>query len=121
MTEYNYYEAVKDDVKQYIEDNGLGFALGAFNNDFDMIEYIENEVWAEDSVTGNASGSYTFNAWQAEENLSHNWELIQEMSNEFGVDLSNPKATPEYLDVSLRCYVLVPAIEEALMELGYIH
>ena len=121
MTGYNYYDAVKDDVKQYIEDNGLSFGLDAFDDESDMIDYIENEVWCADSVTGNGSGSYTFNSYIAEENLSHNWELIQDMAREYELDLKDSLITPEYIDVSLRCYVLDVSVREALVELGYIH
>lgn len=55
---YDYREAVKDDVLEYIN-NEINF------EDFDTLEELEehlNEVlFTEDSVTGNASGSYTFN------------------------------------------------------------
>lgn len=55
MTKYNYLEAVKEDVKNYI-DNEINFT------DFDSLEELKeklnDELWIEDSVTGNASGSY---------------------------------------------------------------
>lgn len=61
---YDYREAVKDDVLEYIN-NEINF------EDFDTLEELEehlNEVlFTEDSVTGNASGSYTFNTYEAEE------------------------------------------------------
>ena len=60
---YDYREAVKDDVLEYIN-NEINF------EDFDTLEELEehlNEVlFTEDSVTGNASGSYTFNTYEAE-------------------------------------------------------
>ena len=50
--------------------------------DFDTLEELEehlNEVlFTEDSVTGNASGSYTFNTYEAEENICHNLDLLGE-------------------------------------------
>ena len=66
---------------------------------------------------GNASGSYTFSTWQAEENLAHNWELIQQALIEFGVssiDLENFSA--ESLDVTIRCYLLSEVLAEVLMD-----
>ena len=70
MTKYNYLEAVKEDVKNYI-DNEINFT------DFDSLEELKeklnDELWIEDSVTGNASGSYYCNAYKAEESIAHNW------------------------------------------------
>ena len=66
MREYNYAEAVKEDVLTYIQ-NEIDFS------DFETIEELEeklnDDLLTEDSVTGNASGSYTFSTYQAEENL----------------------------------------------------
>lgn len=75
MTKYNYLEAVKEDVKNYI-DSEINFT------DFDSLEELEeklnDELWTEDSVTGNASGSYYCNSYKAEESIAHNWDLLQE-------------------------------------------
>ena len=78
---YDYREAVKDDVLEYIN-NEINF------EDFDTLEELEehlNEVlFTEDSVTGNASGSYTFNTYEAEENICHNLDLLGEALEDFG-------------------------------------
>ena len=75
MTKYNYMEAVKEDVKNYI-DSEINF------EDFDSLEELEeklnDELWTEDSVTGNASGSYYCNSYKAEESITHNWGLLEE-------------------------------------------
>lgn len=77
---YDYREAVKDDVLEYIN-NEINF------EDFDTLEELEehlNEVlFKEDSVTGNASGSYTFNTYEAEENICHNLDLLEEIEDDF--------------------------------------
>lgn len=69
MTKYNYLEAVKEDVKNYI-DSEINFT------DFDSLEELEeklnDELWTEDSVTGNASDSYYCNSYKAEESIAHN-------------------------------------------------
>lgn len=73
---YNYLEAVKDDVREYISHE---IELEDWRGDRDGLEEkLNDDLWIEDSVTGNASGSYTFNTWQAEENLAHNWDLLEE-------------------------------------------
>lgn len=70
MTNYNYLEAVTSDVLDYIkEEINLDEWKG---NREGLEEKLNDELWTVDSVTGNASGSYTFNTWEAEENLAHN-------------------------------------------------
>ena len=112
---YDYREAVKDDVLEYIN-NEINF------EDFDTLEDLEehlNEVlFTEDSVTGNASSSYTFSTYEAEENICHNMDLLQEALSEFGdtealvMDFDAEKA-----DVTIRCYLLGECIAAALEEI----
>ena len=112
---YNYFEAVKADVLAYISEN---INLDEFDSFDDLENALNDELWVADSVTGNASGSYTFNTWQAEENLCHNWDLLAEALREFGcesVDILDKGA--EWCDVTIRCYLLGQAIAEALEEI----
>lgn len=115
MEKYNYYEAVKEDIKEYIK-NEIDFS------DYDSMEELEehlNDVlWTCDSVTGNGSGSYTFSTWEAEENICHNLDLLEEALNEFGSEsgyLLDKGA--EAADVTIRCYLLDSTISEVLKEL----
>lgn len=118
MTKYNYMEAVKEDVKNYI-DSEINF------EDFDSLEELEeklnDELWTEDSVTGNASGSYTFNRVTAENYVNSNKELVNEMVDEFDCKKQvcdwwlNDNFEP--IDVSIRCYLLGSAISEVMDEL----
>lgn len=118
MTKYNYMEAVKEDVKNYI-DSEINF------EDFDSLEELEeklnDELWTEDSVTGNASGSYTFNRVTAKNYVNSNKELVNEMVDEFDCKKQvcdwwlNDNFEP--IDVSIRCYLLGSAISEVLDEL----
>lgn len=73
MTTYNYLESVKEDVRNYIEENAI---VVTSNNREELEQELNDTLFTEDSVTGNASGSYTFSTWQAEENLCHNIELL---------------------------------------------
>lgn len=118
MTTYNYYEEMKADIMQYIEDEkdyGINF------DDYDTIEDLEehlNEVlWYEDSITGNASGSYTFNTWEAEENLCHNLDLLKEACDTFGSDISTLLESAEICDVTIRCYLLGQVLHEVMEEI----
>ena len=110
---YDYREAMKADIMQYIEDNSID--KEDYNNKDHMLECLSDDLWIEDSVTGNASGSYTFSRWQAEENLCHNFDLISEAYEEFGCqpDFSNPEA----IDVTIRCYLLNQVLWDICSEL----
>lgn len=113
---YNYYEAVKDDVREYIENE---INLNEWKGNRERLEEkLNDDLWTCDSVTGNASGSYTFNTWKAEENLCHNLDLLGEALDEFGSDkgylLENGA---EAADVTIRCYLLGSTIAEVLDEL----
>ena len=110
---HDYREAVKEDVLEYIN-NEINF------EDFDTLEDLEehlNEVlFTEDSVTGNASGSYTFSTYEAEENICHNLDLLGEALEEFGSGADYLITNgAEAADVTIRCYLLgecIAALEE---------
>ena len=108
---YNYLENVKEDIKEYLKNN----------YDVETVEEIEeidkeklyDELFVEDSVTGNASGSYTFSTYEAEENICHNLELLKEALEEFGGDYGEAlEKGAEYCDVTIRCYLLGNAIKK---------
>lgn len=111
---YNYYEAVKEDVLNYIREE---IDFSEYETLEDLEEYLNDHLWTVDSVTGNGSGSYTFNAWQAEENICHNLDLLAEALKEFGGSLDVLKDGAEAADVTIRCYLLGQSIAEALEEL----
>lgn len=113
MNEYDYREALKDDIREYLEDQN--FKTSDYESIDQARESIYEDLWVEDSVTGNGSGSYTFNRWQAEEYLCHNFDLLQEAYEEFGygtIQLDNPEAS----DVTIRCYLLGECLEDVLGE-----
>lgn len=111
---YNYYDDVIDDVKNYIVDNEEYLESTSLEA---LEEELNEKCWNSDSVTGNASGSYTFNAYKAEENLNGNWSLLQEALEEFGYSDVNPiKKGPEWCDIIIRLYLLPQAISEALKQ-----
>ena len=114
MEKYDYREHVLEDVRDYISNHYTREELKSLADDLeDLGEKLHDEMWTADSVTGNRSGSYTFNAWQAEENLCHNLDLLQEVGREFGeLDITDP----EGCDVSIRCYYLGECINEVLNE-----
>ena len=113
---YDYLENVTADVRDYVEQE---IDLSEWAGDRDGLEEkLNDDLWTCDSVTGNASGSYYFNAWKAEEALAHNWNLLAEALREFGQDGTDVlEQGAEAMDVTIRCYLLRQAIAEVLDEL----
>lgn len=104
---YNYYEEVKEDVKEYLQETSER-----------EYQTLYDELWTADSVTGNASGSYTFSTWEAEENLCHNMDTLEEAAEQFGCDIGSLiKEGAEACDVTIRCYLLGQVLQEVLEEM----
>lgn len=108
MEKYDYLSAVESDVREYIENNVDFHDYSDLN---EMKEDLNEKLFVEDSVTGNASGSYTFNTWKAEEYLCHNLDLLAEANEEFGGSSDILSDGAEMCDVTIRCYLLGQAIE----------
>lgn len=112
MERYNYFEELKNDVIEAIEE-GYNFP-GHYTRD-ELEEVLNDDLWTWDSVTGNGSGSYFFSTWKAEEALAHNWDLLKEAYEAFGYsDIEIESFDPESADVTIRCYLLPSAICEVL-------
>lgn len=115
MERYDYFEAVCEDVRTYIEENEI--KVNSSNRE-EIEEQLNEDLFCNDNVTGNASGSYTFNAWQAEENVCHNLDLLGEALSEFGCGSDYlAEHGAEACDVTIRCYLLGQAISEVLDEM----
>lgn len=108
MEKYDYLSAVESDVREYIENN---VNFHDYSDLDEMKEDLNEKLFVEDSVTGNASGSYTFNTWKAEEYLCHNLDLLAEANEEFGGSSDILSDGAEMCDVTIRCYLLWRAIE----------
>lgn len=115
MTTYNYREAICNDIRDYINENDIKVTS---ENKEDLYQELYDDLFVSDRVTGNASGSYTFNTWQAEENLCHNLDLLGEALNEFGCEASYLQDKgAEACDVTIRCYLLGQCLTQVLDEL----
>lgn len=113
---YNYLEAVTEDVKEYIRNN-IDFA--DYDDMDELEEQLNDELWTEDSVTGNGSGSYTFNSAKSFDYVTDNTDEIADLVDTFGTSYAEigehfVNADWDWFDVSLRCYHLGPAISAAL-------
>jgi len=114
METYNYFEAIKNDVLNVLSDYPRQH--GESREDYAI--RLNDELWVNDSVTGNGSGSYTFNAYTAAEYLCHNWDLLADALEAFGGDTDIIRQGEESCDVTIRCYLLGQCIEAALDEIG---
>lgn len=123
MEKYNYQKAMLEDVLEYISEHYTQEELLEKLEDKDTFyEELNEAMWIDDSVTGNASGSYTFNTYKAKEYVENNLDILREALEEFSVE---PKTFMEkflnedweHFDVTIRCYLLSGAIYEALEEL----
>lgn len=117
---YNYLEAIENDVRDYIEENGgiLGLLQ---DDDYEDCEFLDefkstlnDNLVDYDGVTGAASGSYTMNMWKAEQNLSHNLDLLSQVCEEWGYNANELLRDPEECDVLIRQYLLFQAISNVL-------
>ncbi len=120
-----YLEEVTEDVKNYIENeinlDNYRDEDGEIDRD-ELEEYLNNTLWVEDSVTGNASGSYTFNSARAKEKVFADLDSVKEAFEEFGekerfVDLFFNEEW-EAIDVITRCSLLGQVIGEVLDDMN---
>ena len=87
--DYDYREALRTDINNAIheKEEWIGKTINEMYEDADeAFDQLYDDMWVNDSVTGNASGSYTFNSYRAEEYICHNWDLLVEAIREFGLD-----------------------------------
>jgi len=118
MNTYDYRAEVKNDVKDWILNNIGWIPTEIFQGDRDeLADWLNENLWTDDSVTGNGSGSYTFSTFDAEEYICHNLDLLAEACEEFGGNMDVLKDGAEACDVTIRCYLLGGAISEVIEEL----
>ena len=117
---YDYREAMTEDVKQWITDE---VNLADWTEDREGLEQqLNDDLWTADSVTGNGSGSYTFNGVQASLYVLDNMDLLQEAIDEFATDPATVgdkfiSENWEWFDVTIRCYLLGSVISDVLDEM----
>lgn len=131
---YDYKKEIKEDIVQYLRndwtliDEGDDVLVAERNGDRYVLEeddcwdnqnfcdYLEEELWADDDVTGNGSGSYWFNSLKAEECLVGNLHLLAEACEAFGSDFDVLKDGAKACDVTIRCYLLSQVLYDAIDE-----
>ena len=109
MTNYNYHDQMLQDINEWFEENPEMLGAG--------YEPCYDQLWITDSVTGNASGSYTFDRWKAGEYVESNMGLAIAAFREFddlkGFVKKLENDEWEFIDVTIRCYLLSQVLTEA--------
>ena len=122
MEKYDYKKAIIQDIKQYIKDNH--WVENCYDNDKDYYENLDilyDEVWAEDSITGNGFNYYDTEK-KCQEYIASNLALYFQAANDF-CDFPNDgtpwiyKNPAQHMDATIRCYLLRECLEEACEEM----
>ena len=118
-----YINEISNDVRAYINEN-IDLSLYDDSTEAYMALYDElyDTLWAEDSVTGNASGSYTFSREKAKENIFSRMDEVLWALYEFNVEKEEVgkhflAMDWEWFDVTARCALLGTAISNVLDEI----
>lgn len=114
MKTYHYTHEVTKAVERVIDTLDTGTYGLLLQRDEDTIQDLKDDLFVTDDVTGNGSGSYTFNTRTAEENLIGNWDLLRDAHRDLCPDVDLIEKGPEWCDVLIRVYVLNWYIENAL-------
>lgn len=117
MSNYDYSYEMRQDVRNAID---KGYNLDEWRGDREGLEEkLNDDLWIDDGVTGNASGSYFFSSYKAMQAVTDNMELLHEALDELGADYSDigrkfMDGEWEYFDVTIRCYLLSSTISDVL-------
>ena len=119
----NYLEQVTDSVRDVFDDY-----VDSYDPDMDadaIREQLYDDLWIDDYVTGNGSGSYTMDRRKASRYVSDDPDTVMEALQEYGIDAKTVgekflDGDWEYFDVTARCYVLGQAIDAVLEERGIV-
>ena len=117
---YDYLAALEADIKTWMVDNY--FDISEYSDNEDAHEFLHDELWDDDSITGNG-GNWYASAAECEEYLSGNWNLIFAAIENFCVDMNEEikkykEDTPRFLDCIVRLDLLDAAIENVLGDLN---
>lgn len=117
---YNYLEAMIEDITEWMEYNN--FDLSEYTDIDEAHEYLHDELWDEDDVTGNGEMGYATKV-DYENYLCHNWDALIDAVENFCIDANeiinllekhNVVAILQYCDTLIRLDTLDVAIETAL-------
>jgi hypothetical protein len=116
MNKYEYRTEMATDILNYIDSN---ITLEDWEFRTDLEDDLYDELWIEDSVTGNG-GDYYDTENNCESYLACNLDLMMEVCEEFCVDMKillqhyHDGDLARYLDCTIRCYLLGEVLHDVL-------
>lgn len=116
---YNYRIEMKQDILDYINRN---ITLDDWEFRDDLEDYLYNEMWADNYITGNG-GNYYDTEISCESYLAYNLDLMMKACEEFCVDMKmllqhyHDDDLARYLDCTIRCYLLGEVLYDILNEI----
>lgn len=122
MEKYDYKKVITDEIIDWIvNQTDLMEEDKAALYDDDISNWIYDEVFAEDSVTGNGPYGYAREE-QCREYVASNLDLYFKAAREFdsfpaGETTWISQNPGQHMDATIRCYLLGECIEKALEEL----
>ena len=122
MENYNYYDAMYNDIKNAIDEYADNYDDEIRYDRDEFEQNLNDDLWIDDAVIGNASGSYTFNRYTAMEYVTDNMDLLDDACEEFCIsdDVRGRHFADddfEYFDVTIRCYLLSEVLSDVLDDL----
>ena len=120
---YDYKKEMREDIINSLSDYfTLAELVDALEDSDSLKEKLNDDLWIDDGVTGNASGSYFFNSYKSKEAVTDNMDICGDMIREFcddAVTIGNHFLNEdwEWFDVSIRCYILYSVVDELVDDL----
>ena len=113
---YDYLTALEADIKTWIIDNY--FDISEYSDNEDAHEFLHDELWDDNSITGNG-GNWYDSAAKCEEYLCGNWDLVLSAIDNFCIDTNDAikkykNKIPCFLDCLVRLDLLDAAIENVI-------
>lgn len=121
---YNYYEAMKSDIRDWITMNGIiDYANEEEMTKDQLVDYLSGELWDKDEITGNGYHWYDSED-KCAEYVSQNMNLLYDAVNEYGLNTESSnilkyreqRELARYFDCTIRCYILYSCIEDVVGE-----
>ena len=119
MEKYDYREAIKSEMIDFLNWESEYGELGPYDSPDEMYDNLYERMMDYDSITGNESGQYCSSEWEAEECLCHNIDLLKDAFDCYGYSTDYLEKGAQWCDVIVRCYLVGEVLSEVLADGWY--